>query len=312
LASSGAGTGGQAGEWWRGTNWNGRILCVVRLLLRQGDDRGAEGLKADVEEEMRRHCPCPEEYTDTAAVPRLPAGVGSPLPCGAVIADKYRVELQIKSGGQGGYVGDYCYVCQDLRASDPPALELIRQFIGVRSMADLQRAIRTVADNLCAGRPPAWDTLQRALEEAHSRRFMEQRARPWWREFEDRLAQARKSADGGSAGGGRLAAAFALRDLLPEAPLRREAAPLRAFVKTFKVRPEECGRLCRMAVAEIRRCSARAPDFRRECMQVRTRAYVHFPGLTNQWPRYPTLATLLIAQCLHLSRGEGIASPLAR
>jgi predicted NAD-dependent protein-ADP-ribosyltransferase YbiA (DUF1768 family) len=281
VASRGAGAGQTAREWWRGSNWNGRILCVVRKLLRQNDDRGAEGLKADVEEEVRRHCPCPDEYTDTAAVPRLPAGVGLPLPAGAVIANKFLVESQVESHGLGSYVGDYCYVCQDNRASDLPALELIRQFVGVGSMAHLQHAIRTVADNLCAARPPAWDALQRAMADARLQRFMRQRARPWWRDFEDRLAQARASAAGGSAG--RLAAAFALRDLLPEAPLRRQTAPLRVFVKTFKVRPEDGGRLCRMAVAEIRRCSARAPDFRRERMQVqirdRARACTHSPDL---------------------------------
>ncbi len=49
------------GEWWRGSNWNGRILPmgVVRLLLRKRTDFGSEDLKAAVEAEVLRHCPCP-------------------------------------------------------------------------------------------------------------------------------------------------------------------------------------------------------------------------------------------------------------
>jgi predicted NAD-dependent protein-ADP-ribosyltransferase YbiA (DUF1768 family) len=112
LASRGAGGAGPPGrDWWRGSNWNGRILSVARLLLRRRLGLGAEELKAAVEAEVRRHCPCPEEYADTAAVPRLPAGVGAPLPRGAVIADRYKVERVITlTPDAGSYVGEHCYV----------------------------------------------------------------------------------------------------------------------------------------------------------------------------------------------------------
>ena len=172
-----------------------------------------------------------------------------------MIANMYKVVKSKKLGGYGSYVGTYCYVCEDLSISEQPQEEVVRRCLA--APGPLQDHLRDTVANLCAGRSADWDGLAQVLREEQRRRFFEQQPRSWWVLLVEAVARARGLAE---ACGEPLRAAHALRELLPRSPLRKHAGRPRVFVKTFK-------KYDRQTVAEIRRCSAKAPDFSRDRLQ---------------------------------------------
>ena len=111
-----------ARPWYSGNNWNGRILCVVRALLRSVAKANPEKLLENVEKDFRHHCPCPdsEEYIQLPAA-AIHAG-DTPLPKGTLIAGLYRVEEVKETKGLGAFVGGHCYICRD---ANPQTLAMV-------------------------------------------------------------------------------------------------------------------------------------------------------------------------------------------
>ena len=153
-------------------------------------------------------------------------------------------------------MGTYCYVCEDLASRDTPEEDILLDRLASASLAALRGRLRAAAADLAAGRPAAWAALWEAVAEGRGRYFHGQAPRSWWLALEDQLRRAEALAGDGAP----LRAAHAVRRLAPPVPLRREAARPRVFVKTFKA-------YTRKTVAEIRRCSAKAPDFGRDLIQ---------------------------------------------
>jgi hypothetical protein len=174
---------------------------------------------------------------------------------GTVIADMYKVVKSKALGGTGSFVGTYCYVCEDVSISEQLDEEVVRRCLA--APGKLQEKLRIEVASLCAGRSADWSGLEHVLGEEQSRRFFGQQPRSWWVQLLEAVTRARDLAE---AGGEPLRAAHVLRELLPPSPLRKDAERPRVFIKTFK-------KYDRQTVAEIRRCSAKAPDFSRDRLQ---------------------------------------------
>jgi hypothetical protein len=114
-------------------------------------------------------------------------------------------------------------------------------------------------DCLASGGNVSWDDVEQELERSRKFLFFGQQARSWWLKLEGQIQHARALATGDDAKP--LRAAYILRALVPPSPLGRKPARPRVFVKTFK-------EYTRKVVAEIRRCSTKAPDFGRDRLQV--------------------------------------------
>ena len=92
-SSGGAEAPPPARPWHSGDNWNGRILSVVRALVRAAANVDPAALLKGVEADFRDHCPCPEEYTP---LPAAALHLGE-LPIGTVIAGRYSVDEVLAS-----------------------------------------------------------------------------------------------------------------------------------------------------------------------------------------------------------------------
>jgi predicted NAD-dependent protein-ADP-ribosyltransferase YbiA (DUF1768 family) len=246
-----------ARPWYSGNNWNGRILCVVRVLLRSAVQANPEKLLENVEKDFRLHCPCPEEY-----IP-LPAEAiyteETPLPRGTLIAGLYLVEEEKKTHGLGSFVGGHCYICKDANPHDPAEEETIREALTSASLQSLCVSLRAALGSLCVGGGPDWAELITTCEKLHRAHFFGH-TRRWWHAMEEELRRARDLAGDGAL----LQAAHVLRQLLPDPPLQRMPKRPRVFVKTFGLNsgaalPEsEVRRRGRRIFAEIRRWASDA------------------------------------------------------
>ena len=245
--------------WYIKDNWNGRILCVVRALLRPLVSTNPKALQAAVEAEFRKHCPFPDDYLSLP--PDAIYDSRTALPPGTIIAGQFRVELAKRLKGTGSFVGDYCYICEDVNPRDPSEEETIREALEGQSLAELRNALWAAISVLStAGTDgPEWHALMAVVDAHRPMRFFGNRPRRWWLALEDtvRRAAALAPANGDRAP---LRAAHVLRQLLPSPPLWMEASRPRIFVKTFR----EYGP---STFAEVRRCSAKAPDFGRKLDQ---------------------------------------------
>jgi hypothetical protein len=162
---------------------------------------------------------------DIASLPRARRVDGEPVEC----------------KNMGAFVGNYCYVCEDLTRCDPPEDEVVREHLAGASLADLRAAVAAAVTALCAG--GGGDEL-RALREACApvcgKRFFDGPPRRWWLAVEERLRRAEElaaaaaDADAAAALRGRRAAAHELRQLQPDPPLYRPRIRPRVFIKTFK------------------------------------------------------------------------------
>ena len=247
-----------ARPWYSGNNWNGRILCVVRALLRSVAKANPEKLLENVEKDFRHHCPCPdsEEYIQLPAA-AIHAG-DTPLPKGTLIAGLYRVEEVKETKGLGAFVGGHCYICRDANPHDPAEEETIREAIAGTSLRPLRDKLGAALGSLCIGGGPDWAELFTTCEELHRTRFFGNTVtRRWWRAMEEELRRAWNLADDGAP----LQAAYVIRQLLPDPPLQRMPERPRVFVKTFGLlsatlpgRDNEARRRGRRIFAEIRRC----------------------------------------------------------
>ena len=211
------------------------------------------------------------------------------LPVDTVIAGLYEVKVVKRwKFPMGSYVGDVCYICEDRSIRDPPEEDIIRQRMGSGSLRGLRLLVASAVASLCSGAAPPWAELERELQSARTSLFFGQQPRSWWLKLEGQVPHdpththarahthastrththththtqvqhAKALATGESPS--LLRAAYLLRELAPPAPLCSDPARPRVFVKTFK-------EYKRKVVAEIRRCSAKAPDFGRDRLQV--------------------------------------------
>jgi predicted NAD-dependent protein-ADP-ribosyltransferase YbiA (DUF1768 family) len=244
-------TAGATKPWWSGDNWNGKILAVVRILLRQRISLRPQDLKSMVEEDFRKHCPCPEEFfqQSTAAL-RHPHT--EQLKPGTLIAGMYTVSSVKVCKDMGACIGCFCYICEDESPCDPAEEDMIRESIAGRSLSELRDLISAALRSLCSATDPDWPTLHDRCAALRRERFFDGPVRRWWTGLEARLRDAEALATACRP----LSAAHALRQLMPSPPLLGAPMRPRVFVKTFN-------QYSRKIVAEIRRCSAKAPDFGR-------------------------------------------------
>ena len=148
---------------------------------------------------------------------------------GTIIANMYYVQEAKKLGNLGSFVGEYCYVCEDLSSRDDLLEDdTIRDCLSASK--SLQSLLRGAVAELCAGRGVNWGAIAQALQEEKRQRFFEQAPRSWWILLERLVQQARSFAEGAEP----LRGAHGLRQLLRPAPLLRDAVRPRVFVKTFK------------------------------------------------------------------------------
>ena len=79
-------------EWWKGDNWNGKILFVVREEIRNLVRMDAGILEAAIEEDHQAHCSCPDQSLTLAAAASIAMHLHNQrLPEGTAIARMYKV-----------------------------------------------------------------------------------------------------------------------------------------------------------------------------------------------------------------------------
>jgi predicted NAD-dependent protein-ADP-ribosyltransferase YbiA (DUF1768 family) len=238
--------------WWSGDNWNGKILVVVRTLLKQRISLRPQDLKSMVEEDFRKHCPCPEEFFQQSTAARRHPHTKK-LNQGTLIAGMYTVSSVKECGKKmGAFIGLYCYVCEDESPCDLAEEDIIRESIIGHSLSDLRGLISAAMHSLCSAADPDWSKLHERCGALRRERFFDGPVRRWWTGLESRL----RDAEALAATGRPLPAAHALRQLMPSPPLLGAPVRARVFIKTFS-------EYSRKIVAEIRRCSGKAPDFGR-------------------------------------------------